>query len=477
MAWRMITGGKGGNRARPAAASAKDIARSAVTRAASMRTEDQLPPGRWGLTVGADGRLHRGDIALADLVAQHGSPVHVVDLDRLDEHVARLRRSAGTGSIAATHELIAVGPLLSRLHGQGVLGVVASIDELDRAIAIGIDPASIVYGEAAPTESTLERAASGGVRAITISSPDQVDLVRRVATRRPADAAMPVALELTVGDGGPIGSIGADTDAAMAAANDLTTTTGIELRAVRLRRAAPVDNADSVVDAAAAITSIAALLAAHPVDEVMLTVDVAPATTPPISGSRGRLNRFAGLDLPTPRPSSGADPARLVALAEAALRDAAGDATNLIVEPGRALTASSQLLLASVLDIKNDGEPVHVVLDAGINLAEQTQAHYHQLFNASCATGPLTGPFRMVGPICTPADVLYTNWRLPRADAGDVVAIMDTGAGFVALSTSFSFPRPAVVGIAGAAVSVLRRSETFDDLIELDLVDQTSGGR
>lgn len=449
---------------------AKDRVRSAVGRAASLRTEPQLAPGRWGLEVGTDGRLRRGDIALVDIAAEHGSPVHVVDLDRLDEHVDRLRRSAGTGSIAVTHELVAVGPLLARMHDRGLLGVVASIDELERAIAIGIDPASIVFGEAAPTTASIERAVDAGVRAITISAVDQVAIAGSVAARRPAGATpIPIALDVVAGDGGPIGSI-ADADTARSVADDIAALAGIALRMIRVRRPDPVDGADTTADAAAAITSIARVVERHPVEEIMLTADVEPATTPPIRGARGRLNRFAGLDLATPRPSLGADPATLAALAGAAVRDIAGDGCRLILEPGRALTASSQLLLATVLDVKDDGEPVHVVLDAGINLAEQTQAHYHQLFNASCAAGPRSGPFRMVGPICTPADVLYTNWRLPRAEPGDVLAIMDTGAGFVALSTSFSFPRPAVVGISGDDVGVLRRSETFDDLIALDLV-------
>ena len=41
--------------------------------------------------------------------------------------------------------------------------------------------------------------------------------------------------------------------------------------------------------------------------------------------------------------------------------------------------------------------------------------------------------------------MLYNNWRLPQLTPGHVLAIMDTGAYFVPFSTTFSFPKPAIV--------------------------------
>ena len=58
-------------------------------------------------------------------------------------------------------------------------------------------------------------------------------------------------------------------------------------------------------------------------------------------------------------------------------------APAVIQEPGRALTGGAQLLLTSVIDVKDDVEPVHAVLDAGSNLADRLPHEYHQLFSAS----------------------------------------------------------------------------------------------
>jgi diaminopimelate decarboxylase len=46
--------------------------------------------------------------------------------------------------------------------------------------------------------------------------------------------------------------------------------------------------------------------------------------------------------------------------------------------------------------------------------------------------------------------------------------VMDSGAYFVPFSTSFSFPRPAIVAQDVHGTTVLRRAETFDDITRLD---------
>ena len=54
-----------------------------------------------------------------------------------------------------------------------------------------------------------------------------------------------------------------------------------------------------------------------------------------------------------------------------------------VLEPGRGLTGDTQLLLTSVVAINDDGPLPHVVLDAGINVAEPTSGEYHQVLHTS----------------------------------------------------------------------------------------------
>ena len=146
-------------------------------------------------------------------------------------------------------------------------------------------------------------------------------------------------------------------------------------------------------------------------------------------------------------------------------------APRVILEPGRAMTGDTQLLLTSVVDIKDDGALDHGVLDAGMNIAEPVPHEYHQLFSVTAPGAPATSAYRLAGPICTPADVLYNHWRLPPLAPGHVLAIMDTGAYFVPFSTTFSFPKPALLMQDGDEVTVCRRPRTFDDMVALDDLD------
>ena len=132
------------------------------------------------------------------------------------------------------------------------------------------------------------------------------------------------------------------------------------------------------------------------------------------------------------------------------------------------MTANTQMLLASVMTTKDAGDLKFVVLDAGINLAESVRGEYHQLFALNRFGEPARCVHTLVGPICSPGDTLYAAARLPELFPRDSVAIMDAGAYFVPFSTSFSFPRPAIVMVDGDRVETLRRRETFDDLVSRD---------
>ena len=58
--------------------------------------------------------------------------------------------------------------------------------------------------------------------------------------------------------------------------------------------------------------------------------------------------------------------------------------------------------------------------------------------------------------------------RLPRLTPGDMLAIVDAGAYFVPFSTSFSFPQPAIVMVEDGAARLVRRRETFEDMVRRD---------
>jgi diaminopimelate decarboxylase len=195
-------------------------------------------------------------------------------------------------------------------------------------------------------------------------------------------------------------------------------------------------------------------------------------TTTPLTREQVERNRDLGLRL-TPRlPASVLSiPGyleTLVTRVESHFRSVGRARPRIFLEPGRAMTANTQLLLCRVALVKHGGELPHVILDAGMNVAQSCQDEYHQLFVAHAPRSDRRRLYRLVGPICTPGDILYYGWELPELAPGDVLAVMDSGAYFVPFGTSFSFPQPAIVRVENGQTTLLRRAERYEDLISLD---------
>jgi diaminopimelate decarboxylase len=186
-----------------------------------------------------------------------------------------------------------------------------------------------------------------------------------------------------------------------------------------------------------------------------------------------RLSSAFQANLPAPVPDATL-PVReyvrlVVEMVEARYAAAARPCPRIFFEPGRAMTGNTQVLIASVLWLKaGEPPPGWAILDAGINLAECLRSEFHQIFPATRMGESPDQPYRLAGPICSPGDVLSWSLSLPTLAVGDALAIMDAGAYFVPFATSFSFPQPAIVMLDGGKVRLLRRAETFKDLIALD---------
>jgi diaminopimelate decarboxylase len=81
---------------------------------------------------------------------------------------------------------------------------------------------------------------------------------------------------------------------------------------------------------------------------------------------------------------------------------------------------------------------------------------------------PLRASYDLCGPLCHPSDVLRRRKRMPLLEPGDVVALMDAGAYFVPNQMNFSNPRSAAVMVDQGRAELIRRRETFEDVVRFD---------
>jgi diaminopimelate decarboxylase len=151
---------------------------------------------------------------------------------------------------------------------------------------------------------------------------------------------------------------------------------------------------------------------------------------------------------------------------------------ELVVEPGRSIAGPNQHLLLTVQAVKHrPGVRTWVITDGGVSTVSlPTYYERHQVLLANDLRRRIARRVTLTGAACFAGDIVYKNILMPDLRTGDILAVMDSGAYFTALESSFGFPRPAIVAVEGSEVRLLRRRETYPEMVSRDIVDCTGGG-
>lgn len=142
---------------------------------------------------------------------------------------------------------------------------------------------------------------------------------------------------------------------------------------------------------------------------------------------------------------------------------------TLLCEPGRFIVGSSGALLTRVLYRKESPAKTFVIVDAGMNdlIRPALYDAYHEIRPVQEQVG--SEVVDVVGPICESGDFFAHDRALPPTRAGDLLALLSAGAyGFTMASTYNARPRPAEVLVFGDQHRLIRRRETFEDLIRAE---------
>jgi len=148
---------------------------------------------------------------------------------------------------------------------------------------------------------------------------------------------------------------------------------------------------------------------------------------------------------------------------------------KIIFEPGRFLVGNGGIMVAEVQYIKKTATKEFVIVDAGMNDLARPSLYdaFHEIIPVkhSPQNPPLvrrTKKVDVVGPICESSDFFGTNRELPEnIKSGDFLALKSAGGyGFVMASNYNTRPRGAEIMIDGSKITVARRRETWEDLIE-----------
>ncbi|MCQ2972792.1 MAG: diaminopimelate decarboxylase [archaeon] len=141
---------------------------------------------------------------------------------------------------------------------------------------------------------------------------------------------------------------------------------------------------------------------------------------------------------------------------------------TLYLEPGRFIVGDSSVLLVTVNSVKESYRKF-IGVDAGFNtlLRPAMYDSYHHIVVANKMNEEATQKVDVAGNVCESGDLFARDRPLPDIEEGDILAILNAGAyGFTMASNYNSHPLPAEILVKDGEAFVIRKAQTFDDIFE-----------
>ncbi len=413
------------------------------------------------------GTLYCEDVDLAVLAAEVGSPMYVYSAATLRHHYTAMAEAFAplAPTICFAVKSLANLSVLRLLAELGSGFDVVSGGEVFRAAAAGGDMSKVVFAGVGKTDREITEAIAAGVGVFNVESEAEFENLARLA--RKADRQVTAALRVNpdvdpkthtyTTTGKKETKFGVDIERAERFFEAYGADAYARLTGIHLHIGSPVNSTAPYIEAInKALTLIGRLRAAG------RTVD-----TLDIGGG-------FGADYETDQaPAAAAYAADIVPL----LVDTG---LKIIIEPGRQISCNAGVLLTEVQYVKDGGDKHFVIVDAAmtdlIRPALYGGWHFvHPVVLGSGAAAPVRSKeyapeggmiVDIVGGVCESSDFLAKDRLLPPVQRGDLLAVFSAGAySFTMASQYNSRPRVPEVLVDGADYRIVRRRETYDDLI------------
>lgn len=420
----------------------------------------------------AAGHLTLGGCDAVDLAEEYGTPLYVLDEATLR---ARCREFAGAfasrypNSQAVYASKAYINPALARIFAEEGLGLdVVSGGELAVAAAGEVPLDRVYFHGNNKTPGELEEAVAAGIGRIVVDSFHELELLERIC----AGAGKTQDILVRVSPGIDPHTHAYTTTGIIDSKFGFAIQTGDAGRAVRQAIAAPHINLRGLhfhlgspifeLEPYQAATDLVLRFAAGWREEGLDLQEFSPGGGFAIAYTRGD------------RPPAAGDYAEAIVGALTAACDELGLARpGLVIEPGRAIIGPAGVALYRIGAIKDiPGIRTYVSVDGGMG-DNIRPALYQAAYEVVSANRPGAAPEATVtiaGKYCESGDVLAADVRLPAPAAGDIIAIPAAGAYCPAMASNYNLnPRPPIVLVRDGASRLIRRRESYADMMQCDL--------
>jgi len=401
------------------------------------------------------GLLHAENVRLDALAERYGTPLYIYSATHLRSQFRALSNAMAAVSPLICYSMKAnsCGAVLRTLLREGAGVDVVSGGELFRALRAGADPAKIVFAGVGKTVAEIEFALRSRILFFTVESEPEAERISACARRLRTTARIAIRVNPDV-DPGTHRHI---------TTGRAETKFGIDL--LRAERACQMVMRLPHTELVGLHIHIGSqILDARPFGEAIDRISPLCAGLRRECGTFRYLDAGGGIGIPYKPSQKELSPREFAA--EVAPR-AAALGLNLVMEPGRFLVGNAGVLVCRVQYVKQSGRKRFVIVDAGMNdlIRPVLYDAYHQVVPVRRIRVSMKAD--VVGPICESGDFLARDRMVPSVHSGDLLAVLSAGAYGFAMSSSYnSRPRPAEVLVDGTRVTLARRRETWQDLMD-----------
>ncbi len=404
------------------------------------------------------------EVPVANLAAEFGTPLWVYSKRTLLDRYNEIRDAFAAVDPVICYSVKANSNLsiLKTMQEAGSSFDVVSGGELYRVQQAGADTTRVVFAGVGKTDDEIRFALEANILMFDVESEAELDAISRVAAS--LKKAAPVALRLnpdidakthaktTTGKKG--NKFGMDIERAGQLADKVLRDPNLKLCGIHMHLGSPILTTDPY--AAATRKAI----------EVVRDFR-----------KRGHdirwINLGGGFGI-SYKQNEGPPASDYAAVIVPGIKEAE---CRLALEPGRFIVGNAAVLLSRVIYTKREGGKLFVIQDAAMNDLVRPAMYdsFHRIWPVEPRVaaphdfeGDIPGCARadVVGPICESGDYLAKDRSLPPVERGELLATFSAGAYGTTMSSNYnSRPRGAEVLVDGKTVKLIRRRETYADLI------------
>lgn len=410
-------------------------------------------PDRFAHFPWRDGELHAESVPLARLAEEYGTPLYVYSETALRERYRAFDQAFGSQPHTVCYAVKANSNLsvLQVLAQEGAGFDIVSVGELERVLAAGGDPSSVVFSGVAKRHDEITRALEVGIKSLNVESAAELARIAEVAQDHGVVAPISVRVNPDVdARTHPYISTGLKENKFGV---DIATATQLYREAAAHPNLQPVGLDCHIGSQLTELTPFRDAVA-----RVMALLDTLRAEG--IHLHHLDLGGGLGVQYRDEQPPAIADYVRT-------LVEAVNDpGMEIIIEPGRAIAANAGVLLTRVEYLKHNEDHHFAIVDAGMN--DLIRPALYQAWQDIVPVRPrksgTTTAWDIVGPVCETGDFLGKGRELT-LQAGDLLAVMSAGAyGFTMASNYNSRPRAAEVMVKGESARLIRPREDWQML-------------